>query len=182
MREQGIKMLVDIKQAGEWVTIDEVEVFGEASMNQVVIPIQRNLFGDELEVRLRSGFMFWELDYVGVDFSENETVEIQVHKPAKATGNNGTDFTQQLSFDDNDYMQHALAEELNSTEVRYDNLPVDPSMERTLILKSKGYYVPKSEYTGKTDRMRLQSFANPGELSRFSLELYKDVTQEMVEK
>lgn len=182
MREQGIKMLVDIKQDGEWVTIDEVEVFGEASMNQVVIPIQRNLFDDELEVRLRSGFMFWELDYVGVDFSTNEIVEVQVHKPAQAMGNNGTDFTQELSFDDNNYMQHALQEELNSTEVRYTNLPVDASLQRTLILKSKGYYVPKSEYTGKTDRKRLQSFLNPGELSRFSLELYRDVMQETVEK
>jgi hypothetical protein len=182
MREQGIKLLVDIKQNGEWVTIDEVEVVGDPSHNQVVIPIQRSLFGEELEVRLRSGFMFWELDYVGVDFSENETVEVQVHKPAKATGNNGADFTQQLSFDDNDYMQHVFHEDLNSTEVNYENLPVDSNLQRTLILKSKGYYVPKSEYTGKTDRKRLQSFVNPGELSRFSRDLYDDVMQEMVTK
>lgn len=182
MREQGIKLLVDIKQNGEWVTIDEVEVVGDPSHNQVVIPIQRSLFGEELEVRLRSGFMFWELDYVGVDFSENETVEVQVHKPAKATGNNGTDFTQQLSFDDNDYMQHVFHEDLNSTEVNYENLPVDFNLQRTLILKSKGYYVPKSEYTGKTDRKRLQSFVNPGELSRFSRDLYNNVMQEMVTK
>jgi hypothetical protein len=182
MREQGIKLLVDIKQNGEWVTIDEVEVVGDPSHNQVVIPIQRSLFGEELEVRLRSGFMFWELDCVGVDFSENKAVEVQVHKPAKATGNNGADFTQQLSFDDNDYMQHALHEDLNSTEVNYENLPVDSNLQRTLILKSKGYYVPKSEYTGKTDRKRLQSFVNPGELSRFSRDLYDNVMQEMVAK
>jgi len=182
MREQGIKLMVDIKQGEKWVTYDEVEVVGDPSMNQVVIPIQRNLFGEELEVRLRSGFMFWELDYVGLDFSVNESVEVQVHKPAKATGNNGTDFTQQLSFDDNDYMQHAQKEEFNSTEVYYSNLPVDTSLQRTLILKSKGYYVPKSEYTGKTDRKRLQYFVNPGELSRFSRELYDNVMQEMVAK
>jgi hypothetical protein len=182
MREQGIKMLVDIKQDGEWVTIDEVEVFGEASMNQVVIPIDRALFGDELEIRLRSGYMFWELDYVGVDFSKNEAVEVQVHKPARATGNNGEDFTQQLSFDDDQYMTHELDKDVNTTDVVFEHLPIDASKTRTILLKSKGYYVPKSNYTGKTDRKRLQSFVNPGELSRFSRELYDNVMQEMVAK
>ncbi len=150
MREQGIKMLVDIKINGEWTNIDEVEVFGEASMNQIVIPIKRELFGDQLEVRLRSGYQFWELDYVGVDFTKNEEVEILVSKPTSAIGNNGQDYTQQLSFDDDLYMKHQLDQDVNTTNVVFKSLPVGNLLKRSFILKSKGYYVPKTEYTGLT--------------------------------
>ena len=184
MRDQGIKILVDIKEDGKWRNIDEVELFGEATMNQVVIPIQRKLFGEQLEVRLRSGFMFWELDYVGVDFTENKSksVIIQSHKPTKAIGNNGQDFTHQLSYNDQEYMEHEMAKENNTTDVLFDKLPIDSTKNRTFILKSKGYYVPKSDYTGKTDRKRLKAFLTPGELSRFSHQLYEDVMQQMVSK
>lgn len=182
MREQGIKLLVDVKVNGEWKQLDEVEVFGEASMNQIVVPIKKEFFGQNLEIRLRAGYMFWELDYVGVDFSLNESVVIKDIKVAKATGNKGTDFTQDLQADDALYMKHELANEENATEVIFEDLPTSNTLKRSFILKSKGYYMPKTDYEGKTERKRLQAFVQPAELSRFSFSLYQDVLHQMGKK
>jgi hypothetical protein len=179
MREQGIKLLVDVKVHGEWKNIDEVEVVGEASMNQIVVPIQKELFGDTLEIRLRAGYLFWEVDYVGVDFSENEKVEINTLKPYRAIGNSGREYTKDLSYDDQVYMKHEVDKQENATEVLFSNLPVVRDTKRTLILKSKGYYIPKTDYTGRTDKKRLQAFVKPAELSRFSFHLYQDVLLQM---
>ena len=179
MREQGIKLLVDIKVNNEWRTYDEVELVGEASLNQIVIPVEAELVEKNMEFRIRTGFRFWELDYVGIDFSEQIDLKVNHHKPAEAIGNNGEDFAEELSYDDELYMKHELKTELNKTHVLFDDLPVDSTMKRTLILKSKGYYVPKSDYTGRTQRKKLQKFTDPGELSRFSRSLYDDVMQKM---
>ena len=63
----------------------------------------------------------------------------------------------------------------SSTELIFKGLPVSPEMERTVVLRAKGYYISKQEYLGKVERAKLKNFKNPGELSRFSQELYQNV-------
>lgn len=182
MREQGIKLLVDIKVDGEWKLFDEVELVGEASLNQIIIPIPSEVVKKDMQFRLRTGYKFWELDYVGLDFSANSDFDVSFHKPSVALGNNGEDFVNELSYDDDQYMKHEFKTELNKTQVVFENLPVQPKLRRTFILKSKGYYVPKSNYEGRTEKKQLKSFVNPGELSRFSQSLYNDLMQKMAAK
>ncbi len=173
MREQGIKMQVEIKTNQGWQVADEIDLIGETNFNSVVIPLTIPSGSKVLDVRLRTGFMFWELDYAAIDYSAEATIETQVLKPVTAVGDNGRDYLQQLSFDDNSYMEH-LGEKA-STTVTFTNLLLNPALQRTIIMRSKGYYTSKEEFTGKTYRRELKKFKNPGELSRFSRSLYNDI-------
>lgn len=174
MRQEGIKLLVDIKTKEGWKNINEVDLIGEVNYNSLVIPVPaEQVQGEQIEIRLRSGFNFWEVDYAAMDFSENQSFEIQVLKPTSALGESGQDYRSALLNDDQNYMEHL--NEHSSTKVVFEGLKIDASKKRTLILKSKGYYVAHKEYDGKTARKELQRFETPGELSRFSQQLYLDL-------
>lgn len=173
MREQGIQMQVEMKTDKGWQVIDEIDLIGETNFNSMVIPLNIPKGSKLLDLRLRTGFMFWELDYAAIDYSPEVKIETQVLKPVAAKGDKGQDYLQQLSYDDNSYMEH-LGEKA-STSVTFSNLLLNPALQRTIILRSKGYYTSKEEFTGKTYRKELKKFKNPGELSRFSQSLYNDL-------
>ncbi|QNA44676.1 hypothetical protein [Lacibacter sediminis] len=173
MREQGILLQVEIKTAQGWQSAGEVDLVGETNFNSMVIPVNIPAGSKMLEVRLRTGFMFWELDYAAIDFTPNANIEMQVLKPSTAVGEDGEDFVQALSFDDGIYMEHLGVK--SSTKVKFAALPTNTEQKRTLILRSKGYYTSKEEFAGKTNRKELKKFKDPGELSRFSRKLYQDV-------
>lgn len=173
MREQGIQMQVEMKTDKGWQVIDEIDLIGETNFNSIVIPLNMPAGSKLLDLRLRTGFMFWELDYAAIDYSPEVKIETQVLKPVTAVGDKGQNYLQQLSFDDNSYMEH-LGEKA-ATSVAFTNLLLNPALQRTIILRSKGYYTSKEEFTGKTYRKELKKFKNPGELSRFSQSLYNDL-------
>lgn len=153
--------------------IDEIDLIGETNFNSIVVPLKITAGSKLLDLRLRTGFMFWELDYAAIDYSPEVKIETQVLKPVAAKGDKGQDYLQQLSYDDNSYMEH-LGEKA-STSVTFTNLLLNPALQRTIILRSKGYYTSKEEFTGKTYRKELKKFKNPGELSKFSQSLYNDL-------
>lgn len=173
MREQGIQMQVEMKTDKGWQVIDEIDLIGETNFNSIVVPLNIPAGSKLLDLRLRTGFMFWELDYAAIDYSPEVKIETQVLKPFTAKGDKGQDYLQQLSYDDNSYMEH-LGEKA-STSVTFTNLLLNPALQRTIILRSKGYYTSKEEFTGKTYRKELKKFKNPGELSKFSQSLYNDL-------
>lgn len=173
MRKQGIKLLVEMKTEEGWHQIDEIELLGDITYNSVVVPFEIKNANQNVEFRLKSGFRFWELDFAGVDFSKQDELNVTVIKPKSAIGNKGEDFLNVLLADDGEYMKHLGMD--SSTELIFEGLPVSSEMERTVFLRAKGYYISKQEYVGKVDRSKLKNFKNPGELSRFSQELYQNV-------
>lgn len=177
MRQEGIKLLVDIKTETGWKTVDELDLTGDAAFNDRVVEL-KGLNPGAVELRVRSGFMFWELDYVAMDYSADKVVQVEITKPISALASDGKDYTAALSLDDKNYMSHL--NDHASTNVTF-NIPTAPTgMERTIVLRSKGYYVSKETYTGKTQRKRLMKFKKPGELSRFSKELFDQIPKSLL--
>ena len=170
MRSQGLKMTIDQKIDGEWQFIDDVEIVSEIAFNEIVVPIENLKGNDTLELRLRSGYLFWELDYMAMDFTENQVVEINYVRPEEAVGNDGISYLDQLSLIDEDYMENIQSGDF--TDVKFSIDPPQNGKSQSLFLHSKGYYSSKKEYSGKSQVRRLKRFKNPAELSRFSQELY----------
>ncbi|NOQ72540.1 MAG: hypothetical protein GQ574_11090 [Crocinitomix sp.] len=171
-KKHGLPLVISVKKGDEWVDIEAIDLVGSISYNGLAVELPQELLnGDQLEVRIRSGFMFWKLDYLALDFSANDGYELQKLKPSIANGNRDKDFIDELSFDDESYMDHPLFGD--STYVEYHGLNVNTEKQRTLILHSKGYYIPLAEYDTKMDRKELAKFKADGELSRFSQELFE---------
>jgi hypothetical protein len=144
-------------------------LISEVNYNELVVAIPAEYLTDEsVEFRLSSGYKFWEIDALQMDFSAPETVTVERRTPTSAMGNE--DFTAALSLDDDQYMEHKMTGD--SALVVFDNLPVS-SQKRSLFLHSKGYYLSKDTYEGKTNWAAMLALREKGGLSAFSKELFE---------
>ncbi len=177
-RSQGIPLAVEIKENGNWKSAGYIDLIGEINYSTIALPVEFSGDGNPVEIRLRSGFMFWELDYVALDLENKLVVDYEILKPNQARGQEGVDFTESLSYADENYMHH-----LNSgdyTEVVYEPITSASGMDRTLILHSKGYYQSNFNLSGKPQFGKLLRYRKDGELSRQSMHLYDDYLKSVI--
>lgn len=173
LKKVGVPLVVSVKQNGSWIDIEELELVGDVGFNQLAVPIRSELLSDSMiEIRIRSGFMFWELDYLSLDSSGIEDFSVQRIKPASAIGNTG-DVTNQLQSDDNEYMKHEQIGD--STVIKFTGIDIVPNQKRTIYLHSKGYYLPQKEFKGKLQRKELEAVDIEGGLSVLSRKLYGEI-------
>lgn len=173
MKEAGIPMQLSIKKGDEWVEIESVDLVGEVSYNTLAFPIDESLItGENIEVRLQAGYKFWDLDYVGMDFSQDSDLVIETIKPSIAKGSSND--LAALSQDDDLYMQHFATGD--STHIKFDGLK-STGEKRTIIMRSKGYYLSNDEYTGTPYWRELVKLKAPGGLSRLSQNLYLEFSK-----
>jgi hypothetical protein len=169
MKKAGIPLVVSIKKENAWIEVETIDLIGEVSYNTLVANIDENLItGDKIELRLQAGFKLWDLDYVGMDFSQEENLEVEVIKPALLDGNE-VDISA-LENDDDSYFDQL--HQGDSTYFKFEGLK-SSSAKRTIIMHSKGYYISHEEYTGDTYWMKLLKLRGTGGLSKLSKEVYE---------
>ena len=169
MVKAGIPLVVSIKKGEEWVVIEAIDLIGDIAYNTLAIPIDENLIsGEDIQIRIRSGFKFWSMDYLAIDFSSQAALSVQHLKPIKAADSSGEDYTVQLSNDDDLYMERL--EKSSKVWVRFDGLKNEG--KRTIILHSKGYYLSTKNYEGQPNKKALEKLKNEVEFSRYSKELF----------
>ena len=173
MRQEGIKLLVEVKRNNVWESLSEIDLIGDVTYESLALPIDVESL-ENLEIRLRSGFHFWEVDYLGLAH-ETENIAVKIHDltPTFATNSQGESQLDKLQGTDEKYL---ISTPNNaSTVVTFDNIPLPNQGKRSLFLEANGYYLIQKQYTGKPNYKRLSKFKKPGELSRFSKEQYTEL-------
>ena len=173
MRQEGIKLLVEVKQNGQWESLTELELVGDVAFEKLAIPVVVNGTAP-LEIRLRSGFHFWEIDYMGLATTHEELIVNRTRiQPASVVDEYGNSNTDNILNSDNIYMSSTPEDSVNT--IRFEGIPVNQKFQRSLFIEAEGHYLMKSAYTGKPNYKRLSKFKKPGELSRFSKEQYTEL-------
>lgn len=168
---QKIPLSVFIEKNGEWVFSDYYNLAGPAALKEDVIKIDLNgIDKGPLKIKLESGTNFWEIDYVGIDYSVNMPVGLTTVKIEKAITNNEEDVTSMLKDDDLKY--YVQPENYNLADLTFQVPPLSDS-KRTIILHSKGYYQIVSEGKGLPKVKKLKSIREPGQFLEYSRELMK---------
>lgn len=142
----------------------------------MVMPINLSKAGSgKIRIKLETGFMFWELDYTGMDFSKNIPFEVTTLKPDSAIDNFGNDLTNLLSYDDKNYLnQMAIGDEVSvSYSIPEQIILNDKNEGQTIVLHSKGFYEAIREYNNKPDWGYLFSLRSPHSLNKFSIQAYE---------
>lgn len=168
---QKIPLSVFVQKNGEWVFCDYYNMAGPVALKDDVISLDlKGIDKGPLKIKLESGAYFWEIDYVGVDYSLNIPVSLTTVKIEKAITNNEVDVTGMLKYDDLKY--YIQPENTNLADLSF---PVPPSRDskRTIILHSKGYYQIISEGRGLPRVKKLKSIREPGQFLEYSRELMK---------
>jgi hypothetical protein len=178
VKEQNIPMEVSIKTTNGYEKIADLTTIGPLATREIVVPINLPVNSESfIDIKLSSGFLFWEIDYAAIDFSEQNNFTLQKLAPIKATDETGKNVLSFLQKEDASYLsQPAIG---NSATIIYktDELK-DESKIRTYILHSKGYYEHIRNFTGKPNVAFLNQFKKPGAFPLYGLGLYKKLNKE----
>jgi len=88
--EQQLPLQISFHTKDGWITKQRLTTFGPLATREIVVPL--DLFDckdSQINVQLSSGFMFWEIDYAAIDFSDNVKMKVTTLKPMKAKDETG---------------------------------------------------------------------------------------------
>jgi len=160
-------MAVYIKKSGEWKLIDHLLTVGPLASRDFVVPVDiSEITGKEIEIKLETGFMFWELDYVAMDFAENSELKVSIVKPSIALGTGSIDWTLALNKTDGNYMAQEKIGEV--TEIIFSTTPPLSDQKQTVFLHTHGYYELIRDFKGMPKTSDLKKFKEPGYFSDYS--------------
>jgi hypothetical protein len=177
-KDQQVPLEVAVKTNNGWKTITGITTIGPLATRNIVVPIDiPESAGPFTEIRLSSGFMFWEIDYAAIDYSAENSFTVQKIMPAKATDELGKNILSDLQKEDAVYL--AQPNIGNTATIIYSAAPLnDLSKTRTYILHTKGYYEHIRDFKNPPDLKFLEQFKKPGAFPLFGMQLYKKITAE----
>ncbi|MEE9458030.1 MAG: hypothetical protein V3W11_12865 [bacterium] len=177
--EQGIPLAVYVDDGGEWRFVDYFHVAGPISAKRCVMRLDLGAAAsDEVRVKLEFGPLFWEIDYVALDFSADLPVQLNSVPLTAAVDQDGLNVSELLLADDDRYyIQSEIGEHAFIT---FPAPEAVEGMARTTILHSKGHYEVLRNPQGKPDLKLLYSLKKPGRFIEFSQELYLNIYRDTV--
>jgi len=169
--DQQIPLTVSVRKNNGWEKVTAITTIGPLATREIVVPIDcSNITGDEIEIKLASGFMFWEIDYAAIDYTESNSFNIQKLSPVKATDEVQRNVLGLLQTEDGNYLEQPQIG--NVVTLVYKSMPATKGAQ-SFILHSKGYYEHIRDFTNKPDFAFLQKFMKPGAFASYGLEMYK---------
>jgi hypothetical protein len=173
--EERIRRIIDsdfplsiyIYKNDQWELVDRLFTVGPLASRDFVIPVNiSNVDGDQVRMKLETGFMFWEVDYAGMDFSDSQEVAVTYLKPTEAFGTGAVDWTVALTEIDHQYMAQEQPGEV--TEIVYRAMQPPKGYMQTCFLHTSGYYELIRDFEGLPKITELNKFKTPGYFSDFS--------------
>lgn len=169
LNDQHIPLAVSVKTLNGWELVENLGTVGPLATRDLVVPIPlEGVSTNTVELKLETGFMFWELDYLAMDFSEDLPVKTKTIQPNKAITNYGENVTKLLGTQDEVY----LKQENIGDEVQVFFNVENKSENQTFYLKSRGYYNYIRDYKGTPDFGELKRFREKEAFTKFSEEFY----------
>ncbi len=171
MNEQNIPLSVYIKTNNGWDLIDRINTVGPMSFRDIAVPVDLSKAGGEdIVIKLETGFMFWEVDYAGIDFTDNVNLDINYIEPFEAFDGN-KNVTKLISeLDETYFVQPNIGDEV---VVTFKTSAPIPDINRTYFLKNRGYYNYIRTFEGEPDFQKLRLFKEPGSFTDFSMYEYE---------
>lgn len=167
IKENEFPLSIYIKKNGKWVFVDDLLTVGPLATRDFVIPIEMaDIQGDEVEIKVETGFMFWEMDYAGMDFTSQKPMSMDIIKPVMAVGTGARNWTSALKEADKKYMVQDSIGQI--TEITYPSVKHRDDEAQTVFLHTRGYYTLIRNFEGLPHIVELNKFKTPGYFSDFS--------------
>jgi len=167
MNAQNIPLSVYLKTNSGWELVDTINTVGPMASRDIAIPIDvSSVLEERVVIKLETGFMFWEVDYAGIDFTENLVLDVNYINPDEAIDGNNNNVTKLISAADQNYfVQPNIGDEV---VVNFKISDSKPDVNRTFFLKNRGYYNYIRNYDGVPNFQKLRLFKEAGAFTDFS--------------
>lgn len=180
IRQQEFPLSVYVKVDDKWELVEEIQTVGPLANRDFVVPLDALPASQtQVEIKLETGFMFWELDYAAMDFIPHEDLNLHVLQPSSAIDHEGVDRASLLAFAD----EQRLAQETTGDvcELHYPQLEPAPGQTFSAFLHARGYYEWVREFSGLPEVSELQKFKEKGHFSDYSRAEYVKLISEDLE-
>lgn len=177
-QEQGVSMSVYLETDIGWEYIDYFNLIGPLATRDVVMPVDlSHVKGDKINIKLTCGYMFWEIDYAAMDFSDNIPVETTTLSSFAAFDENGVDVSQLVQFTDDLYLVQPAPG--NEAIFAYAAPANKPGQQYTAFLHTRGYYEYIRDYQNKPNLGYVRTFKDrEGAFTKFSKQRYADLMKQ----
>lgn len=171
-----IPLCIYLKKGDKWQLVDYLMTVGPLACRDFVVPVDLPEADEIIEIKLETGFMFWETDYAAMDFSKDEAMKVNSYKPESASGTGNHDWKQALSETDGVYMEQitpGLRTDLifNTNNGSSEKTLANKTVE-SVFLHTRGYYELIRNFEGAPQVTELYKFKSPGYFSEFSRQTY----------
>ncbi len=171
--DQAIPLSVYIATEEGWEFVDYFQVTGPLASRQMVMTLDLSkVHTDNVRIKMECGFMFWELDYAAIDFSDDIPVSISHLSATSAIDEKGMDVSTQLASADNAYLVQPVVG--NEVTITYTACEPQKKNLQSVFLHSKGYYEYIRDYKNIPDLIALSSFKKKGSFAKFSRKKYNE--------
>jgi hypothetical protein len=179
--EQAIPLTIELKTPTGWKEVTTLTTVGPVAYREMAIPVDlTKIEGPEVTVRLSSGFMFWELDRVAIDYTPAHAYTIRKSVAVTATDELGKDVKSVLSTYDNTFLEQPVPG--NVATLSFEPQPVDKGKSVSYVLHTNGYYEHVRSFKGMADIKFLKKFKEPLALSRFSMQRFHQINSTVATK
>ncbi|MEO6722392.1 MAG: hypothetical protein ABIN67_18635 [Ferruginibacter sp.] len=171
--DQSLPLLVSVKAGNTWKFVDFFYTPGNQVLRDMIMEIDLSDFKDKdhVQVRLETTYMFWDLDYAGMDFSKTlsyETAFISPDKIVKCADNQsqGTDAIGAVQLSDKEHLN-----------LGFSVKPVIAGNKvNSYFLVGTGYYLDNTRFEGKPQLAKLAAFSQKGAFDKFSRQTFDELT------
>jgi hypothetical protein len=176
---QTLPLLVSIKQGDRWKYIDYFATPGNTAERDMIMEINLADFKNEdhIQLRLQTAYMFWSVDYAGMDFSEDQQTTVTVLDATGIMKSDSTSQTELLKSKDHLYTH------LNGKDVLQAEFAVSPSklqdQKTSYFLQSSGYYHFTKQLDGKPQINKLKAFLENGAFDKYSRKEFQELVQKV---
>ena len=170
-KDQGLPLMVYIERNGKWEFADYFIHTGNTATRDLIMELNvSDVETRYIKIKLETVYQFWNLDFAGIDFSENVKTEIAVLDPVKATKPDRSDQRAALNSVDKNY-SHLIADEELNLEYQYSKTPGSSSY----FFVSTGYYHNLKKLKGSPQIAALLKFKNKNAFDDFSRKKFADL-------
>lgn len=165
IQEQDIPLTISVKTSQGWREVKKLNTIGPLLNREVVVSLDVPA-NEVTDIKLSCGFMFWELDYAAIDYSDNKSFTISRLKPHEAINEKGSDVLPAILNADKQFLHQPKAGD--ATILKYKSRETATGKIQTVFLHTSGYYEHIRDFKGFPKTAFLKSFKKPGAFPAFS--------------
>jgi hypothetical protein len=177
--DQSLPLLVSVKDKSGWKFVDYFPTSGNTRDRDLIMNMDLSEFSssDHIQIRLQTTFMFWDLDYAGMDFSQENSYQIAILPVSKQfTENPGTDPA--IRFPDD----HSSVEINGGEQLRMEftiQSKAGNGLKNSYFLEGTGYYHDNTAFEGKPRYAELIRFTGKGAFDKYSREKFASLVKNL---
>jgi len=137
--------------------------------------------GDTLKIKLTPPAVFWMINYLAIDYTEDLPVQIKEIEAREAIDHKGQDVREILAKNDNKYL--IMPDKEDFADLIFEFPPKSDGMDRTVILKASGYYDIHLEGKGEPQLQLIDKLhSEPGFVVQYAFKEYLKWKKEIMAK